>query len=63
MVNHWENLNGIFHRSLLMEYHWEYFSGTYFISVLIGVRFHITGNILMVYLLPFILKGSSMVNH
>ena len=31
-----------------MEYHWEYFSGTYFDSVLMGVQFHITGNILMV---------------
>ena len=31
-----------------MEYHWEYFSGTYFDSVLMEVQFHITGNILMV---------------
>ena len=31
-----------------MEYHWEYLSGTYFDSVLMGVQFHITGNILMV---------------
>ena len=31
-----------------MECHWEYFSGTYFYSVLMGVQFHTTGNILMV---------------
>ena len=31
-----------------MEYHWEHFSGTYFDSVLIGVQFRITMNILMV---------------
>ena len=31
-----------------MEYQWEYSSGTYFDSVLKGVQFHITGNILMV---------------
>ena len=31
-----------------MEYHWGYFSGTYFDSVLTRVQFHITGNILMV---------------
>ena len=31
-----------------MEYHWKYFSGTYFDSALIGVQFHVTGNILMV---------------
>ena len=53
MVNHWKNSDGIFHHSLsingrTMEYHWEYFSGTYFDLVLMGVQFHITGNILMV---------------
>ena len=31
-----------------MEYDWKYFSGTYFDSVLIGVQFYITGNIVMV---------------
>ena len=31
-----------------MEYHWECFSSTYSDSVLIGVQFHTTGNILMV---------------
>ena len=31
-----------------MEYHWEYFKGTYFDSVLMEVQFHITGNILIV---------------
>ena len=48
MVNHWENSNGIFYHSLLMEYYWEYFSGNYFDSVLMGVQFHVSGNILMV---------------
>ena len=31
-----------------MKYHWEYFSGTYFDSVLMEIQLHITGNILMV---------------
>ena len=31
-----------------MECHWQYFSGTYFDSVLMEVQFYTTGNILMV---------------
>ena len=31
-----------------MEYQWEYSSGSYFDSVLMGVQFHNTRNILMV---------------
>ena len=38
-----------------MEYHWEYFSGTYFDSVLMGVQFHITGNIIMVFIIIYLL--------
>ena len=52
MVNHWENLNGIFSPLVInarsMEYHWEYFSGTYFDLVLMVIQFHISGNTLMV---------------
>ena len=38
-----------------MEYYWEYFSATYFDSVLMGVRFNSTGNILIVLITIHIL--------
>ena len=39
-----------------MEYHWEYFGGTYFDSVLIGVLFYTPGNILMVLITIYFLQ-------
>ena len=45
-----------------MEYQWEYSSGTYFDSVLLGVQFYITGNILMVFITIHLL-GSSIAYH
>ena len=40
-----------------MEYHWEYFSRTYFDSVLMEFQFHITGTILMVLITINLLGG------
>ena len=46
-----------------MEYHRESFSGTYFDSVLMGVQFHIIGNILMVFVTIHLLGEFNGIYH
>ena len=52
MVNHWENLNGVFLPFVIigrsMEYDWKYSNVIYNDSSFTGVQWHITKNTLVV---------------